>query len=180
MKTYWYSVPDLVTISLRMHALWNTLCNSLRQILTAALRNSIIGTPCLLCDNRPSRYTSDPIYCDSFECSYGYALVKAAADEECRRGVCTESQCCELVCSSFDCPSENPPVENANTTMCRPSGCTANRCCKMGKSDSEGVASASRESHTYCRYSGRLKFYARRVWRHGGIVRYPCRRCFIL
>ena len=85
--------------------------------------------------------SSDAIYCDSVECSDYSVLIDDAANEECRKGVCTESQCCDMVCSSFDCPSEYSPVENSNTTVCRASGCNENRCCKKGERPHLDVAS---------------------------------------
>ena len=78
--------------------------------------------------------------CDSIECSDGYALVANAVDKECRRGVCMESQCCDLVCSSFNCPPTHPLVENANTTVCSTSGCTQKRCCELGETYLDNAA----------------------------------------
>ena len=41
--------------------------------------------------------SSDAIYCDSVECSDDSVLIDDAANEECRKGVCTESQCLSLI-----------------------------------------------------------------------------------
>ena len=91
------------------------------------------NTPSLVSTDDNHDQTSDPIYCDSVKCSDGYAPVPAAADKECKKGVCTESQCCDMVCSSFDCPPTHSLVENANTTVLSTSGCTQKRCRQLGE-----------------------------------------------
>ena len=81
--------------------------------------------------------TAGAIYCDSFQCSDGYALIDNADREECRWGKCSDSQCCNKVCSSFDCPTNLLPVEDSDTTVCEDSGCTEDLCCEMGKASYE-------------------------------------------
>ena len=44
------------------------------------------------------RKPSEKKYCDSYDCPYGYDLVDDADDVECKKGECTESQCCKKVC----------------------------------------------------------------------------------
>ena len=73
--------------------------------------------------------SSDAIYCDSVECSDYSVLIDDAANEECRKGVCTESQCCDMVCSSFDCPAGSTPKADSDKTKCSKSVCTSKKCC---------------------------------------------------
>ena len=76
--------------------------------------------------------TAGAIYCDSFQCSDGYALIDNADREECRWGKCSDSQCCNKVCSSFDCPRRFSPVEYSDTVVCKDFGCTKRLCCEKG------------------------------------------------
>ena len=139
--------------------------------MAVAVQNSIIryenqpratNIPCIFATHGNHHKTSDAIYCDSVECSDGSVLVDDAADEECRMGVCTESQCCDMVCSSFDCPSEYSPVENSNSTVCRVSGCTESRCCEKGEKHPDNTAIVWGEYYIYSLYAGRLKSQWRR------------------
>ena len=78
--------------------------------------------------------TSVKLYCDSFDCPSGYALIDTADDEECTNRQCKTSTCCDKVCSSFTCPKKLALVEDADTTVCKDNMCTSDQCCKDGES----------------------------------------------
>ena len=80
------------------------------------------------------------VYCDSYKCSYGYALIDNADDVECKRGKCKESQCCDKVCSSYDCPKYYELVHDAGSTVCKDYKCTKDQCCKKGEACFEARA----------------------------------------
>ena len=66
-----------------------------------------------------SVYTSDTVYCDTYDCPYGYSLIDMADQEECKNGQCEMSKCCNKVCSSYNCPQNHEPVNDAYTTVCK-------------------------------------------------------------
>ena len=77
-----------------------------------------------------SIYVSDTVYCDSYKCPYGYALIHDVNHEECKYGKCEKSKCCDKVCSSYDCPKYYEPVDDSDTTVCKDSKCTKEKCSK--------------------------------------------------
>ena len=87
------------------------------------------NTPSLDATDDNHDISSDTIYCDSVECSYGYVLIDDAADTECKKGKCQESQCCDMVCSTFDCPAGSTPKADSDKTKCSKSVCTSKKCC---------------------------------------------------
>ena len=86
-----------------------------------------------------SIYVSDTVYCDSYKCPYGYALIDDADHEECKYGKCEKSKCCDKVCSSYDCPKYYEPVDDSDTTVCKDSKCTKEECCKKGETTLENT-----------------------------------------
>ena len=85
----------------------------------------------------PDYYSLHPpqrVYCDSYDCPYGYALIDKADDVKCKWGKCKKSQCCDKVCSSYDCPDYYEPVDHADTTVCKDYKCTKDQCCEKGES----------------------------------------------
>ena len=76
---------------------------------------------------------SDRVYCDSYDCPSGYALIDDADGKECNKGKCNRSVCCNKVCSSFDCPSNLSPVEDSDTTVCKNDECTRRQCCEQSE-----------------------------------------------
>ena len=91
------------------------------------------------------------VYCDSYKCSYGYALIDNADDVECKRGKCKESQCCDKVCSSYDCPKYYELVHDADSTVCKDYKCTKDQCCKKGETYSK--ARAPKQGFVHSLYS---------------------------
>ena len=85
-----------------------------------------------------SIYVSDTVYCDSYNCPYGYALIDDADHEECEYGKCEKSKCCDKVCSSYD-PKYYEPVDDSDTTVCKDSKCTKEECCKKGETTLENT-----------------------------------------
>ena len=75
-------------------------------------------------------YTTETVYCDSYKCPYGYALIHDVNHEECKYGKCEKSKCCDKVCSSYDCPKYYEPVDDSDTTVCKDSKCTKEKCSK--------------------------------------------------
>ena len=84
-----------------------------------------------------SIYVSDTVYCDSYKCPYGYALIDDADREECKYGKCEKSKCCNKVCSSYDCPKYYEPVDDSDTTVCKDNKCTKDQCCQKGETPPE-------------------------------------------
>ena len=39
--------------------------------------------------------TSDKVYCDSYDCPYGYDLIDDAEHVKCEWGKCSKDKCCE-------------------------------------------------------------------------------------
>ena len=93
-----------------------------------------------------SIYVSDTVYCDSYECPYGYALIDDADHEECEYGKCEKSKCCDKVCSSYDCPKHYKLKSGYDKIKCDYSGCTTDKCCKH---DCESPLSADYTSVSY-------------------------------
>ena len=77
-----------------------------------------------------STYVSDTVYCDSYKCPYGYALIDDADHEECKYGKCEKSKCCDKVCSSVDYPKHYKLKNGYDKIKCDYSGCTTDKCCK--------------------------------------------------
>ena len=75
------------------------------------------------------RKPSEKKYCDSYDCPYGYDLVDDADDVECKKGECTESQCCKKVCVYYKCPNYCTPKSGSDKIKCDYSGCTTDKCC---------------------------------------------------
>ena len=73
---------------------------------------------------------SDKVYCDSYDCPYGYYLIDDADEVECKWGKCKKSQCCERVCSSYKCPKHYTWKSGYEKIKCNDSGCTTDKCCK--------------------------------------------------
>lgn len=69
------------------------------------------------------------VYCDSYNCSYGYTHVYNAKDVKCWFRLCRRSKCCEKACSSYDCPYDSEHIHNADITVCQDSKCTTEKCC---------------------------------------------------
>ena len=42
-----------------------------------------------------SIFVSDNVYCDSYDCPYGYTLIDNADDVKCKGGKCSKDQCCK-------------------------------------------------------------------------------------
>ena len=42
-----------------------------------------------------SIFVSDKVYCDSYDCPYGYTLIDNADDVKCKGGKCSKDQCCK-------------------------------------------------------------------------------------
>ena len=100
-----------------------------------------------------SVYTSDTVYCDTYDCPYGYSLIDMADQEECKNGQCEMSKCCNKVCSSYNCPQNYELVNDADTTVCKDSSCSTHQCCKTGKLHSD---------HAQCTVVNHM-FYLRRL-----------------
>ena len=75
------------------------------------------------------RKPSEKKYCDSYDCPHGYDLVDDADDVECKKGKCTESQCCKKVCLYYKCPNYCTPKSGSDKIKCDYSGCTTDKCC---------------------------------------------------
>ena len=75
------------------------------------------------------RKPSEKKYCDSYDCPYGYDLVDDADHVDCKKGKCTESQCCKKVCLYYKCPNYCTPKSGSDKIKCDFSGCTTDKCC---------------------------------------------------
>ena len=79
------------------------------------------------------------VYCDSYKCPYGYALVDDAAYMKCKWGKCDKSQSCDKVISSYDCPKYYELVDDADDTVCKNNKCTKDQCCEKGEACFESI-----------------------------------------
>lgn len=73
------------------------------------------------------------VYCDSYKCSHGYALIDNYDAVTCKRGKCDQSRCCDKICSGYDCPKHYELVHDADTTVCKDYQCSDDQCCKRGE-----------------------------------------------
>lgn len=73
------------------------------------------------------------VFCDSYNCPWGWAVVHDAYDIKCKWDTCDKSQCCDKVCSSYSCPKYYELVDDADHVVCKDYKCSRDKCCEKGE-----------------------------------------------